>query len=96
VSNAGGYQPAWGRDGRELFYVAPDLNLMSVSVTPGMPPTLGTPTAPFKTVIPAPSLTQRNAYAVSTNSERFLLEVPMEQRSAVPFTMVMNWWAGFP
>ena len=30
VSAAGGVQPRWRRDGRELFYVAPDTRLMAV------------------------------------------------------------------
>ena len=30
VSAAGGMQPRWRRDGRELFYVAPDTRLMAV------------------------------------------------------------------
>ena len=32
VSNAGGVQPLWARNGRELFYVAPDGALMTVPV----------------------------------------------------------------
>ncbi len=32
VSTAGGRNPAWARDGRELFYMTPDNALMSVAV----------------------------------------------------------------
>jgi Tol biopolymer transport system component len=96
VSNAGGFQPAWGRDGREMFYVAPDLTLMSVSVTVGQKVALGTPVPLFKTVIPPQSLTSRNAFAVSADSQRFLIEVPLERATSVPFTVLMNWWAVFP
>ena len=35
VSNQGGLQPHWRRDGRELFYLTLDGTLMSVSVNPG-------------------------------------------------------------
>ena len=33
VSTGGGVQPRWRRDGRELFYVAPDARLMAVPIT---------------------------------------------------------------
>jgi serine/threonine-protein kinase len=32
ISNAGGIEPLWSRDGRELFYVDPDRRLVSVQV----------------------------------------------------------------
>ncbi|MFN2480058.1 MAG: protein kinase, partial [Pyrinomonadaceae bacterium] len=35
VSTGGGSQPRWRRDGRELFYIAPDRKLMAVSIKPG-------------------------------------------------------------
>jgi hypothetical protein len=36
VSTAGGEQPRWRRDGKELFYLAPDRHLMAVTIkTPG-------------------------------------------------------------
>ena len=31
----GGSQPVWRRDGKELFFLAPDGKMMAVSVTPG-------------------------------------------------------------
>ena len=43
VSNGGGYQPRWRADGRELFYFTGDGRLMSVDVTPGARPALGSP-----------------------------------------------------
>ena len=32
VSTLGGYAPRWRRDGKELYYLAPDRMLMAVSV----------------------------------------------------------------
>ena len=48
ISTAGGTRPAWRRDGRELFYVAPDNTLMAVALNRG--PTLapGPPTPLFR------------------------------------------------
>lgn len=34
VSTGGGVKPAWARNGRELFYVAPGSAFMSVPITP--------------------------------------------------------------
>src|SRR5262249_44768368 len=35
ISANGGDQPAWRRDGKELYYLAPDRKLMAVAVKPG-------------------------------------------------------------
>ncbi len=35
VSPGGGFGPRWRRDGRELFYIAPDGHLMAVPMAPG-------------------------------------------------------------
>jgi eukaryotic-like serine/threonine-protein kinase len=49
VSTQGGAQSVWRRDGRELFYVAPDRTMMSVAVTgQGGALMFGRPTALFK------------------------------------------------
>ena len=37
VSTRGGFGPHWRRDGKELFYYAPDGNLMAVEVKDGVP-----------------------------------------------------------
>ncbi len=38
VSPGGGFGPHWRRDGRELFYIAPDGRLMAVPMAPGKEP----------------------------------------------------------
>ena len=35
VSRGGGMQPVWRKDGRELYFVSPERNLMAVAVKPG-------------------------------------------------------------
>jgi hypothetical protein len=32
LSTSGGDEPRWSRDGRELFYLAPDFRLMAVRI----------------------------------------------------------------
>ena len=47
VSTAGGLQPEWRNDGKELYYRAPDGKLMAVDVTLGPAFHAGTPSALF-------------------------------------------------
>jgi hypothetical protein len=48
ISTAGGDQAQWRRDGKELFYIAPDRNLMAVSIEGTATLAIGRPTALFK------------------------------------------------
>jgi len=98
VSNAGGTQPRWNRNGKELFYIAADSKLMSVAVettTDGQKFKAGTPVELFvpHTVEVSPN-TQRAQYAVSPDGQRFLMNVPIESASVSPITVVLNWNPG--
>jgi len=101
VSVAGGMQPRWRRDGRELFYVAPDTRLMAVPLRP-MPNTnfleAGTPVPLFPTRlatggnIPTAGYQSRAQYAVAADG-RFLLNMASDN-ALTPITIVHNWTAG--
>jgi hypothetical protein len=47
ASTAGGYEPRWRADGREIYYLSLDRKLMAVPVGPG--PSFGTPRQLFQT-----------------------------------------------
>jgi hypothetical protein len=47
ISNNGGTQPRWRREGREIFYLSMDEKIMSVNVPPGPGPEFGSPKALF-------------------------------------------------
>jgi Tol biopolymer transport system component len=51
VSASGGLQPKWGRDGKELFYLALDGNIMAVPLTLGTLVEIGKPRRLFQTRI---------------------------------------------
>jgi Tol biopolymer transport system component len=87
VSTAGGVQPRWRPDGRELFYLAPDGNLMAIAVQPADTLIAETPRVLFNTSLQRDAL--RQTYAVSSDGERFLLQVPVETSSSV--TVVLDW-----
>jgi hypothetical protein len=95
VSNGGGSQPRWSRDGKELFYFAPDSMLMAVSVTT----TGGTfqPSVP-KALFRAPVLGGVGAGAgvawrwdISGDGQRFLINTALDEATATPLTVVLNW-----
>uniref|UniRef100_Q01PW8 Serine/threonine protein kinase n=1 Tax=Solibacter usitatus (strain Ellin6076) TaxID=234267 RepID=Q01PW8_SOLUE len=91
VSTAGGSQPRWRRDGKELFYIALDHKLMAVSVKTGAAFEAETPHPLFETILPTTPL--RQAYSVSPDGQRFLLTSPLEASSA-PLTLIQNWTVG--
>jgi Tol biopolymer transport system component len=90
ISNGGGVFPRWRRDGRELYYVAPDDKLMAVPVTTGANVSVGTPVALFD----VGSYGRRNnryVYDVSADGQRILLLRPLEDATTRPLTVVQNW-----
>ena len=92
VSTGGGGQPRWRRDGRELFYIAADKQLMAVDVKLGATFEASVPQALFRTRVLA--LTDfRNEYAVTADGQRFLINSRAEETDAAPISIVVNWTA---
>ena len=93
VSINGGSLPRWRRDGKELFYVAPDRKLMAVEVKANSGSfQAGVPKPLFDTRTD-PSIGSRGGYDVSPDGRRFLISAPGEQPSASPIHVVVNWAA---
>ena len=88
VSTGGGTQPRWRPDGRELFYLAPDGKMMSVSIRGNDTLETDAPRLLFNT--PLDSRALRQSYAVSPDGQRFLLQMPSASSSAT-LTVVLNW-----
>jgi Tol biopolymer transport system component len=92
TSTGGGRLPRWRRDGKELYYIAPDGKLMAVPIE-ARSTTIeaGTPRALFQTrIIFGPSSTQRQQYDVAPDG-RFLINVPTEDTAGAPITLLLNW-----
>ncbi len=86
VSQGGGTQPRWRGDSKELFYLAPDGNVMAVPVSTsvdGFQP--GTLAALFK------GPPNADGWDVSADGKRFLFPVPAGESAQAPFTIVQNW-----
>lgn len=92
VSTAGGDQPQWRKDGKELFYVAPDQTLVSVEVRSSQSGfSSGTPKTLFHATIHSGITTTRNDYLVTADGQRFLINTPLEDTARLPITVVLNW-----
>jgi len=99
ISIAGGEQPRWGRDGKELFYLAADGKITAVPmiVSAGPKPSLkpGTPAARFDAHIAVQNQVYFS-YDVTADGKRFLVNaVPSAASSAAPstppLTVRVNW-----
>ena len=91
ISANGGSEPTWRRDGKELFYMAADRQLMSVQVDTNGTFDAGVPRALFGTRIPALSTPYRTNYVPAADGQRFLLNTIVEGTSAPPITVVLDW-----
>jgi Tol biopolymer transport system component len=90
VSTDGGLHPQWRKDGRELFYVSADQNLMRVDVRSGNTFEAGTPLPLFRTHINN-VFSVRAPYAVSSDGQRFLMIVATRHASAASIDVLLNW-----
>jgi Tol biopolymer transport system component len=78
VSNAGGVLPQWRRDGRKLFYIAPDGALTAVAVDLKAAD-FGSPETLFDTGLRLNTYSMwMNQYAVASDGQRFLLNRTVE------------------
>jgi len=91
VSTHGGMGPAWRRDGKELFYYAPEGKLMAVEVKAGAGFETGTPMALF--AFRPGSLGIVAPYAVAADGQRFLINTVVDQSGGEPLTVVLDWTA---
>lgn len=93
ISTDGGVQPQWSRDGRELFYLALDRQLVAVPVDPSPSGTTLNPRTPVPLFLANVGGLQDiplNLYLVSPDSQRFLLDTIVEE-AASPIVVVVNW-----
>jgi Tol biopolymer transport system component len=89
VSTAGGYEPKWRGDGRELFYLngTGDLTAVTIRTAPSL--AIGAPVRLFR------SQMRRDidaTYVATRDGQRFLLNMP--NPVSVPLNVVVNWLDG--
>jgi eukaryotic-like serine/threonine-protein kinase len=91
VSNAGGEQPRWRGDGKELFYLSNDSKMMAVPVKTGSNFDAGTPASLFQANPREMFATSELfSYDVSKDGQKFLLNTQLKTAMA-PMSVVLNW-----
>ena len=91
ISTAGGASPRWRRDGREIYYLAPNNRLMAAPVSgEGSAFQVGVVQSLFE-ARPRPGVLAR-PYDVSADGQRLLVNTLVQEASA-PITLVVNWTA---
>ena len=91
VSKCGGVMPRWRRDGKELFYISPDSQMMAVDVTTNPVFKSGNPHPLFQTdIVDTGIRTGPMSWDIAPDG-RFL--IISETSNDVTITVVLNWRA---
>ena len=95
VSTAGGIYPRWRPDGKELYYIGPDGQMMAAPITAtGTTLEPGTPMALFQTrIFGGGADTQQGRQYDVARDGRFLINTALDD-AAAPITLLQNWTAG--
>jgi hypothetical protein len=90
VSIAGGSQPRWRRDGREIYYLSPEAKIMAVELPTGM---VDFRVGAVRPLFALSGLTGVPGflYDVSADGQKFIAVQELERTSTVPLTVVANW-----
>jgi eukaryotic-like serine/threonine-protein kinase len=94
VSPNGGAQPRWRKDGKELFYVALDGQLMAVPITlsaSGQRVDVGRASGLFTVRLAGDGSSNKQQYVVSPDGQRFLMNVTAEEQSTALITLILHW-----
>jgi Tol biopolymer transport system component len=88
VSTGGGVFPRWSRNGKELFYLSLDRELMSVEISEQAgSPAIGKVTPLF----PVKPISGGRPYDVNADGKKFIIDTQAEPKTSEPLTLVVNW-----
>ena len=90
VSTGGGHGPRWRRDGKEMFYVSADGQIMAVEIRTQPEFAASIP----RRLFPSPQSDPFKTYDVNRGGDRFLFIVPDRETPKPPITVVFNWLPG--
>ncbi len=90
ISTAGGGDPRWRRDGKELYFISSDRKLMAVDIKADATFQSGLAQALFDVRVSG-LVDVRGHYAVSADGRRFLVNWLGEGGGSSPMTVVLNW-----
>lgn len=91
VSSGGGVQPRWRRDGRELFYISPNWDMIGVPVTTVPAFHAGTPQRLFNTAMVDTGIrTGPMSWDIAPDGKRFLIITDQSQETS-SLNVILNW-----
>jgi Tol biopolymer transport system component len=97
ITAQGGTEPLWKRDGRELYYLAPNGKIMAVSIKSDPTFQVGQTSELFQSGLPPQANPSVKRYAVTDDGQRFLIATgsitPATGGDPLPITAVVNWTA---
>ncbi|HET7453218.1 MAG TPA: hypothetical protein VFL12_10780, partial [Thermoanaerobaculia bacterium] len=94
ISSAGGTEPTWRADGKELFYLGVDGRLMAVAVKEGPPFEAGAAEPLFQThQRERIASTDIFSYDVFPDGQKFLVNTDFGETTSSPLNLVLHWAA---
>ncbi len=90
VSRGGGSRPVWRGDGRELFFLSPDGDLMAAPVATSPALRVGAPERLFRTPIDSSLSIALWQFDAAADGQRFLIATP-ESDAPQPVNVIVNW-----
>jgi eukaryotic-like serine/threonine-protein kinase len=91
ISRGGGKSPRWRKDGKEIYYRAPDGKVMAAPVTAGTTLQVGMPVALFQAPLVHTEQIFHTAWDVTADGTQFVLPVMTSEGTSTPFTVLLNW-----
>ena len=92
VSSAGGAQPRWRGDSKELFYIAPDGKMMAAPLSAGANFDAGPPVPLFQAHAREFFATSEQvSYDVTKDGQRFLINTQVKNADTHPMSVILNW-----
>ena len=90
ISTAGGSDPSWRGDGKEIFYRGADQRFMAVDIRLGDTLQAGVPQSLFPGRVNLVG-NVRNRYSASLDGQKFLFVATLGRDAIAPTTVVLNW-----
>src|SRR5262249_5451492 len=90
VSTHGGADPMWSPNGRELFYISPDQQMMDMPVPSGPTFEVSLPEPLFVVRLSLPT-GPRNHYSVAPDGSSFYVVAPLGGLTTNLTTVLLNW-----
>ncbi len=91
ISSAGGTNPRWSHDGREIFYLSPDQRMVSVEVKTSPAFEAAVPKPLFISHLLFPGANVRSYYEVGPDDRRFLFVATEPGDVLAGSSVIVNW-----